>query len=140
MQARSVAKPLDVTSTRFAGLLTHVTLACSVALRRCISQTSLLSHLHIAGAYHTRAGSLLCSKAVHSHFILQLLCLVFELLCAYLNDRQAFASLLSLANPGPERILHGAEGQIQQILEGRIIGPILCVFIDQRKEVLADVT
>ena len=86
------------------------------------------------------SDSLLCSKAVHSHFILQLLCLVFEVLCAYLNDRQAFASLLSLANPGPERILHRAEGQIQQILEGRIIGPILCVFIDQRKEVLADVT
>ena len=87
------------------------------------------------------SDSLLCSKAVHSHFILQLLCLVcVELLCASLNDRQAFASLLSLANPGPERILHRAEGQIQQILEGRIIGPILCVFIDQRKEVLADVT
>ena len=79
-----------------------------------IARTVAMLHHHARRASVPRevhiSDSLLCSKAwwlclVQSHLISQLLCLVFDVLCAYFNDGQAFASLLALTHTGPERII-----------------------------------
>jgi len=111
-------------------------MACSVALLGSIFTIACCTSFQACSVAELSGKDRKLAYLVHSHFILQAPCIVFDVLYATFDDPQAFVPLLSFTNPVPAHRLDGPmQGLIQQLAEGQVICPVLYEFIEQCEQV-----